>query len=230
MYAGMTQYAYFLIHVTFITITYPFSGKFFDTRQQVFLGEVPDRLRKVTFYVPVLSRSIPDKCHAYPAGCMHLPKIWENRENFPRKPTGRNFREVREIFSGDSREFRKSPGTFPEIWGVFPEPALRSRVPVRKTGRKSRKIRVFSEKSHLEIPGKSPGKSPGNPRKNRAVFSCFFSGARKDTAYFWKIPGENSAGKFPDFREIFPREIPRIPENPGNFRKKRVKNDRFWKN
>ena len=52
----------------------------------------------------------------------------------------------------------------------------------------------------------------------------------KVEAYFWKILGENSAGKFPDFREIFPREIPRIPENPGNFRKKRVKNDRFWKN
>jgi len=43
----------------------------------------------------------------------------ENPENFPRKPVGRNFREFREIFSGDSREFQKSPGTFPEIRGVF---------------------------------------------------------------------------------------------------------------
>ena len=92
-----------------------------------------------------------------------------------------------------------------------------------------------------ENPGFFRKKSPGNPRKipreipgkspeKTGVFFRFFSGPRKDTAYFWKILGENSAGKFPDFREIFPREIPRIPENPGNFRKKRVKNDRFWKN
>jgi len=181
-----------------------------------------------------VQRSFTRICHIHLSALQlrftRIPENPENSGNFSQKPVGRNFREFREIFSGDSREFWKSPGTFPEIWGFFPEPALWSMVHARKTGGKSRKIRVFSEKSLREIPGKSPGKSPGNPRKNRAVFSWFFLGARKDTAYFWKISGENSAGKIPDFREIFPREIPRIPENPGNFRKKRVKNDRFWKN
>ena len=63
-----------------------------------------------------------------------ITEISEIPENFPRKPVGRNFREFREIFSGDSREFRKSPGTFPEIWGFFPERALQSSVHVGKTG------------------------------------------------------------------------------------------------
>ena len=53
---------------------------------------------------------------------------------FSEKPVGRNFREFRESFSGDSREFRKSRGTFPEIWGFFPERALWSSVPGGKTG------------------------------------------------------------------------------------------------
>jgi hypothetical protein len=63
-----------------------------------------------------------------------MSEILENPGNFPKKYTGRNFREFREIFSGDSREFRKSPGTFPEIWGFFPERALWSIVHVGKPG------------------------------------------------------------------------------------------------
>jgi hypothetical protein len=63
-----------------------------------------------------------------------IPEIPENPENFPRKSDGRNFREFREIFSGDSREFWKSRGTFPEIWEFFPERALQSSVHVSKTG------------------------------------------------------------------------------------------------
>jgi hypothetical protein len=63
-----------------------------------------------------------------------LPENPENSGNFPKKSDGRNFREFREIFSGDSRELRKSGGTFPEIWGFFPERALRSIVHVGKTG------------------------------------------------------------------------------------------------
>jgi hypothetical protein len=132
--------------------------------------------------------------------------------------------------------FREFPG-IPEIPGnfsgnleVFP-----------KTRTAEQCTRPENEMKIEENPGFFRKKSPGNPRKipreipgkspeKTGVFFLFFSGARKDTACFWKILGENSAGKFPDFREIFPREIPRIPENPGNFRKKRVKNGRFWKN
>ena len=156
--------------------------------------------------------------HAFYPGWDTFPENSENPENFPRKPVGRNFREFREIFSGDSREFRKSRGTFPEIWGFFPERALRSRVHGDKTGRKSRKIRVFSEKSLREIPGKSPGKSPGNPRKNRAVFSCFFRVRAKiqpiSGKSSGKIPPENSpiSGKF--FPGKSP-ESPKIPEISG---------------
>ena len=73
------------------------------------------------------------KCNGPPISG-ESPENPENPENFPRKPVGRNFREFREIFSGDSWEFRKSPGTFPEIWGFFPERALRSSVHVGKTG------------------------------------------------------------------------------------------------
>jgi hypothetical protein len=62
------------------------------------------------------------------------PQISENSGNFPKKPVGRNFGNFREIFSGDSREFRKSPGTFPEIWGFLPERALWRRVHDNKTG------------------------------------------------------------------------------------------------
>ena len=147
-----------------------------------------------------------------------ISEIPENPENFLRKPVGRNFREFREMFSGDSREFRKSGGTFPEIWGFFPERALWNSVHVGKTWWKSRKIRVFSEKSLREIPGKSPGKSPGNPRKKRAFFSCFFRVRAKiqpiSEKYSGKIPPENSpiSGKF--FPGKSP-ESPKIPEISG---------------
>jgi hypothetical protein len=60
-----------------------------------------------------------------------IPEILKIPGNFPKKPDGRNFREFREIFSGDSREFRKSPGTFSEIQGVF----LRTRAVVQCTRR-----------------------------------------------------------------------------------------------
>lgn len=145
-------------------------------------------------------------------------RIPENSGSFSQKSVGRNFREFREIFSGDSREFRKSRGTFPEIWGFFPERALWSSVHVVKTGWKLRKIRVFFEKSLREIPGKSPGKSPENPRKNRAVFSCFFRVRAKIQPIFekssGKIPPENSriSGKF--FPGKSP-ESPKIPEISG---------------
>ena len=79
-------------------------------------------------------KHVTNKCSCVVLKFSEVLENPENPENFPRKPVGRNFREFREIFSGDSREFRKSPGTFPEIWGFFPERALRSSVHAGKTG------------------------------------------------------------------------------------------------
>jgi len=145
-------------------------------------------------------------------------KIQENPGKFPRKPDGRNFRKFRETFSGDSREFRKSTGTFPEIRGFFQNARCGTGyTPVKRGGNRG-KSRFFPKKVSGKSPENPPENPPGNPRKNRAFFSCFF-GVRATIQlisgkYSGKIPPENSriSGKF--FPGKSP-EFPKIPEISG---------------
>ena len=145
-------------------------------------------------------------------------KIPENPENFPRNPVGRNFREFREIFSGDCREFRKSSGTFPEIRGFSQNARCGAGYTSVKRGENRGKSGFFPKK----VPGKSPENPPGTPReipgKNGRFFSCFHRVRAKiqpiSGKSSGKIPPENSpiSGKF--FPGKSP-ESPKIPEISG---------------
>jgi len=116
---------------------------------------------------------------SYGSICAVRYKIRNSRKfgKFSPKTVERNFREFREIFSGDSREFRKSPGTFPEIRGFFTEHALRRRVHGGKPRRTSKKIREnFPENPTDGISGNFgklfPG-IPGNSGNPRELFRKF---------------------------------------------------------
>jgi len=82
-------------------------------------GIYHNRSRNARLHTCFLLHPIPHVFVVY-HGFTEFPEIPENPRTFLKKPVGRNFREFREIFSGDSREFRKSAGIFPESWGVFP--------------------------------------------------------------------------------------------------------------
>ena len=133
-------------------------------------------------------------------------KIPENPENFPRNPVGRNFREFREIFSGDSREFWKSRELFRKFGGFFQNARCRAGYTPVKRGENRGKSGFFPKK----VPGKSPENPPGNPReipgKNGRFFPVFFGCTQRYSPFL-----KNPRGKFR-------RKIPRFPGNfsPGN--------------
>jgi len=145
-------------------------------------------------------------------------KIQENPGKFPRKPDGRNFRKFRETFSGDSREFRKSAGTFPEIRGFSQNARCGAGYTSVNRGENRGKFGFFPKKVSGKSPENPPGNPPGNPRKNRAFFSCFFRVRAKIQPISGKSPGKIPPENSPISGKFFPGkspESPKIPEISG---------------